>query len=85
MLNIIKDLVDKLPTSTNCVCIFTILHGCILMFFLRCTTLIGFFFQSDFYCLGDVAFPIRWCAPETLMCTESVIEAKDITREANIW
>ncbi|KAF8765248.1 serine/threonine-protein kinase LMTK1-like [Argiope bruennichi] len=41
--------------------------------------------KADFYCLGDVAFPIRWCAPETLMCTESVIEAKDITREANIW
>ncbi|XP_071035246.1 serine/threonine-protein kinase LMTK1 isoform X2 [Parasteatoda tepidariorum] len=41
--------------------------------------------REDFYCLGDVAFPIRWCAPETLMCTESVIEAKDISREANIW
>ncbi|GFV64008.1 hypothetical protein TNCV_4879621 [Trichonephila clavipes] len=41
--------------------------------------------KANFYCLGDIAFPIRWCAPESLMCTESVIEAKDITREANIW
>ncbi|XP_054707701.1 serine/threonine-protein kinase LMTK1-like [Uloborus diversus] len=41
--------------------------------------------REDFYCLGDVAFPIRWCAPESLLCTESIIEAKDITREGNIW
>ncbi|KFM77417.1 Serine/threonine-protein kinase LMTK1, partial [Stegodyphus mimosarum] len=41
--------------------------------------------RGDFYCLGDVAFPIRWCAPESLLCTESIIEAKDITRESNIW
>ncbi|KAG8191327.1 hypothetical protein JTE90_006075 [Oedothorax gibbosus] len=41
--------------------------------------------KSDFYILGDVAFPIRWCGPETLMCTDSVVEARDITREANIW
>lgn len=41
--------------------------------------------KDDFYFLGDVAFPIRWCAPESLLCTETMIEAKCITKEANIW
>lgn len=46
---------------------------------------ISYYFQEDFYYLGDVAFPIRWCAPESLLCTETMIEAKDISKEANIW
>lgn len=41
--------------------------------------------KDDFYCLGDIYFPLRWCAPETLHCTEKTVETKEITREANIW
>ncbi|KAG8178500.1 hypothetical protein JTE90_000459 [Oedothorax gibbosus] len=41
--------------------------------------------REDYYCLGEIALPIRWCSPETLQCTEATIETKEITREANIW
>ncbi|GFT48628.1 hypothetical protein NPIL_134991 [Nephila pilipes] len=41
--------------------------------------------REDYYCLGGIALPIRWCSPETLQCTEATIETKEITKEANVW
>ncbi|XP_071439167.1 uncharacterized protein, partial [Hetaerina americana] len=40
---------------------------------------------DDYYCADDVALPIRWCAPETLHCTDTTIETKEVTTSANIW
>jgi hypothetical protein len=34
--------------------------------------------QEDYYCAGEVALPIRWCAPETLHCTDTTIETKEV-------
>ncbi|XP_067005607.2 uncharacterized protein [Anabrus simplex] len=42
-------------------------------------------FKDDYYCAGEVALPIRWCAPETLFCTETTIETKEVTPGANVW
>lgn len=42
-------------------------------------------YKNDYYCLGDMALPIRWSAPETLHCTETTIETKEVTKEANVW
>lgn len=42
-------------------------------------------FKSDYYCAGSVALPIRWCAPETLKCTDVTIETREVTPPANIW
>lgn len=42
-------------------------------------------FKDDYYCAGDIALPIRWCAPETLHCTETTIETKEVTPNANVW
>ncbi|KAJ9591249.1 hypothetical protein L9F63_002214, partial [Diploptera punctata] len=42
-------------------------------------------FKEDYYCAGEVALPIRWCAPETLYCTETTIETKEVTVSANVW
>ncbi|XP_046402298.1 uncharacterized protein LOC124168207 [Ischnura elegans] len=42
-------------------------------------------FKEDYYCADDVALPIRWCAPETLHCTDTTIETKEVTTAANIW
>ena len=44
-----------------------------------------FYLQCDYYCLGDIALPIRWYSPEILRCSETTIETKEITREANVW
>ncbi|CAL1295589.1 unnamed protein product [Larinioides sclopetarius] len=41
--------------------------------------------REDYYCLGGIALPIRWCSPETLLCTDATIETKEITKEANVW
>ncbi|XP_063230667.1 uncharacterized protein LOC134535481 isoform X2 [Bacillus rossius redtenbacheri] len=42
-------------------------------------------YKEDYYCAGDVALPIRWCAPETLHCTDTTIETKEVTASANVW
>ncbi|GLH02940.1 Tyrosine-protein kinase transmembrane receptor Ror [Gryllus bimaculatus] len=42
-------------------------------------------FKEDYYCTSDVALPIRWCAPETLHCTDTTIETKEVTPCANVW
>ncbi|KAG1679870.1 Serine/threonine-protein kinase LMTK3 [Nymphon striatum] len=42
-------------------------------------------YKDDYYCLGEVALPLRWCAPESLNCTDTIIETKEITSEANVW
>lgn len=44
--------------------------------------LIAFFVlypQNEYYCAGDVALPLRWCAPETLRCTDTTIETKEVS------
>ncbi|XP_055952078.1 uncharacterized protein LOC129988026 [Argiope bruennichi] len=41
--------------------------------------------REDYYCLGGIALPIRWCSPETLLCTDATIETKEITKESNVW
>lgn len=35
--------------------------------------------------VGDRALPIRWSAPESLICTDTTIETRAITYAANIW
>lgn len=42
-------------------------------------------FSSDYYILGDRALPIRWAAPESMECTETTIETREITPLANLW
>nr|XP_018916897.1 PREDICTED: uncharacterized protein LOC109043959 [Bemisia tabaci] len=42
-------------------------------------------FKDDYYCLDVVALPIRWCAPESLLCTDTTIETKEVTAPANVW
>ena len=42
-------------------------------------------YPLDYYVIGDRALPIRWSAPESLECTETTIETRDITPFANIW
>uniref|UniRef100_A0A4D5S0P2 Protein kinase domain-containing protein n=1 Tax=Ixodes scapularis TaxID=6945 RepID=A0A4D5S0P2_IXOSC len=42
-------------------------------------------YKDDYYAVGDVAVPIRWSAPESLHCTDIALEAKELTREANVW
>ncbi|XP_071532804.1 uncharacterized protein [Panulirus ornatus] len=43
------------------------------------------FYKNEYYCAGDVALPLRWCAPETLRCTDTTIETKEVTKAANVW
>ncbi|XP_067128735.1 serine/threonine-protein kinase LMTK3-like isoform X1 [Centruroides vittatus] len=42
-------------------------------------------YKNDYYCLGDMALPIRWSAPESLHCTDTIIETKEVSKEANVW
>ncbi|BES98705.1 STYKc [Nesidiocoris tenuis] len=42
-------------------------------------------YKNEYYIAGDVAVPIRWCAPETLLCTPTTIETKQVTCQANVW
>ncbi|KAG0412223.1 hypothetical protein HPB47_010640, partial [Ixodes persulcatus] len=42
-------------------------------------------YKDDYYAVGDVAVPIRWSAPESLHCTDIALEAKELTKEANVW
>jgi hypothetical protein len=35
--------------------------------------------QEEYYYAGEMALPIRWCAPETLVCTDSTIETKEVS------
>lgn len=42
-------------------------------------------YKDDYYCAGGIAVPVRWCAPETLRCTETIMETREVTQEANIW
>ncbi|XP_068217634.1 uncharacterized protein [Palaemon carinicauda] len=43
------------------------------------------FYKAEYYCAGDVALPLRWCSPETLKCTDTTIETKEVTKPANVW
>ncbi|KAK2576641.1 hypothetical protein KPH14_005305 [Odynerus spinipes] len=42
-------------------------------------------YPEDYYIVGDRALPIRWSAPESLDCTDTTIETREITLQANIW
>ncbi|KAK0166354.1 hypothetical protein PV328_004780 [Microctonus aethiopoides] len=42
-------------------------------------------YPDDYYVVGDRALPIRWSAPESLVCTDTTIETRAITTQANIW
>ncbi|KAG0724032.1 Serine/threonine-protein kinase LMTK1 [Chionoecetes opilio] len=42
-------------------------------------------YKDEYYCAGDVALPLRWCSPETLKCTDTTIETKEVTKAANVW
>jgi len=35
-------------------------------------------YPRDYYIAGSVALPVRWCAPETLRCTDVTIETKEV-------
>ncbi|XP_076053836.1 uncharacterized protein LOC143032750 isoform X2 [Oratosquilla oratoria] len=43
------------------------------------------YYKDEYYCALDVALPLRWCAPETLKCTDTTIETKEVTFAANVW
>ncbi|XP_072377014.1 uncharacterized protein [Diabrotica undecimpunctata] len=43
-----------------------------------------FKYPSDYY-QGQPAVPVRWCAPESLVCTHTTIQPKRLTPEANVW
>ncbi|CAD1469600.1 unnamed protein product, partial [Heterotrigona itama] len=42
-------------------------------------------YPEDYYVVGDRALPIRWSAPESVECTDTTIETREITSQANIW
>nr|XP_050861656.1 rho-associated protein kinase 1-like isoform X2 [Vespula vulgaris] len=42
-------------------------------------------YPEDYYIVGDRALPIRWSAPESLDCTDTTIETRQITLQANVW
>ncbi|CAD6233401.1 GSCOCG00007175001-RA-CDS [Cotesia congregata] len=42
-------------------------------------------YPGDYYVVGDRALPIRWSAPESLVCTDTTIETRTITPQANLW
>lgn len=42
-------------------------------------------YPEDYYIVGDRALPIRWSAPESLNCTDTTIETREITSQANMW
>ncbi|XP_014473931.1 PREDICTED: uncharacterized protein LOC106744051 isoform X2 [Dinoponera quadriceps] len=42
-------------------------------------------YPDDYYIVGDRALPIRWSAPESLNCTDTTIETREITPQANMW
>ncbi|XP_043242204.1 serine/threonine-protein kinase LMTK1-like [Amphibalanus amphitrite] len=57
----------------------------------NCTLKIGDYgcnidrYKEDYYIAGDVALPVRWCAPEILECTPTTIETKEVTKASNVW
>ncbi|XP_076625276.1 uncharacterized protein LOC143343851 isoform X1 [Colletes latitarsis] len=42
-------------------------------------------YPDDYYVVGDRALPIRWSAPESIECTDTTIETREITSQANMW
>ncbi|XP_034950144.1 uncharacterized protein [Chelonus insularis] len=42
-------------------------------------------YPMEYYVVGDRALPIRWSAPESLVCTDTTIETRAITPKANLW
>ncbi|XP_058807838.1 uncharacterized protein LOC131673673 isoform X3 [Phymastichus coffea] len=42
-------------------------------------------YPGDYYILGNRALPIRWSAPESVECTDTTIETREITPRANLW
>ncbi|KAK9500622.1 hypothetical protein O3M35_001856 [Rhynocoris fuscipes] len=42
-------------------------------------------YKNEYYIAGNVAVPIRWCAPETIHCTTTTIETKQVTAPGNVW
>nr|XP_012137748.1 PREDICTED: rho-associated protein kinase 2-like [Megachile rotundata] len=42
-------------------------------------------YPEDYYVVGDRALPIRWSAPESVECTDTTIETREITFQANMW
>ncbi|XP_076345256.1 uncharacterized protein LOC143244455 [Tachypleus tridentatus] len=42
-------------------------------------------YKGDYYCLGDMAISVRWCSPDSLLCTKTSIETRELTKQANIW
>ena len=46
--------------------------------FILTVQFIYYFFKDEYYIIENVAVPIRWCAPETLHCTPTTIETKQV-------
>ncbi|XP_049524451.1 serine-rich adhesin for platelets isoform X3 [Dermacentor silvarum] len=42
-------------------------------------------YKEDYHLVGEVAVPLRWTAPESLHCTDLALEARELTKEANVW
>ncbi|CAH1955895.1 unnamed protein product [Acanthoscelides obtectus] len=43
-----------------------------------------FRYPSDYY-QSSPGLPLRWCAPESLNCTQTTIQPKSATPESNVW
>ncbi|KAG5871594.1 hypothetical protein JTB14_010719 [Gonioctena quinquepunctata] len=43
-----------------------------------------FKYPNDYY-QGSPGVPVRWCAPESLTYTQTTIQPKKVTYEANVW
>ncbi|XP_065292331.1 serine/threonine-protein kinase LMTK1-like [Dermacentor albipictus] len=42
-------------------------------------------YKEDYHLVGEVAVPLRWTAPESLHCTDLALEARELSKEANVW
>ncbi|XP_049818372.1 uncharacterized protein LOC109603335 isoform X2 [Aethina tumida] len=41
-------------------------------------------YPQDYY-QGSPGLPVRWCAPESLVCTSTTIQPCTVTKESNVW
>ncbi|KAI5698154.1 hypothetical protein M8J75_002485 [Diaphorina citri] len=42
-------------------------------------------YPGDYYVHGEVALPVRWCAPESLLCSDTSIQTCTVTEKCNVW
>ncbi|KAF2360766.1 Serine-threonine/tyrosine-protein kinase catalytic domain [Trinorchestia longiramus] len=42
-------------------------------------------YKHEYYLAGDIALPLRWCPPESLTCTPTVIHTSRVNTWGNVW